>query len=59
MWSVCLCASACPVCPVCVPAPPGVFLPVWVLVGPFPTEAPTETKVALALTRTHTKGSNA
>ncbi len=28
MWSVCLCASACPVCPVCVPAPPGVFLPV-------------------------------
>ena len=26
--SVCLCASACPVCPVCVPAPPGVFLPV-------------------------------
>jgi len=25
---VCLCASACPVCPVCVPAPPGVFLPV-------------------------------
>ena len=28
MLSVCLCASACPVCPVCVPAPPGVFLPV-------------------------------
>jgi hypothetical protein len=28
VWSVCLCASACPVCPVCVPAPPGVFLPV-------------------------------
>ena len=25
---MCLCASACPVCPVCVPAPPGVFLPV-------------------------------
>ncbi len=25
MWSVCLCACA---CPVCVPAPPGVFLPV-------------------------------
>ena len=28
MWSVCLCASACSVCLVCVPAPPGVFLPV-------------------------------
>ena len=28
MWSVCLCASACPACPVRVPAPPGVFLPV-------------------------------
>ena len=28
VWSVCLCASACPVCPVCGPAPPGVFLPV-------------------------------
>jgi hypothetical protein len=36
VWSVCLCAPACPVCvpcvsrvcPVCVPAPPGVFLPV-------------------------------
>ena len=30
-WSVCLCAPACPVsrvCPVCVPAPPGVFTPV-------------------------------
>ena len=27
MWSVCLCASACSVCLVCVPAPPGVFLP--------------------------------
>ncbi len=25
---MCLCASACPVCPACVPAPPGVFLPV-------------------------------
>jgi len=31
VWSVCLCASACPVCPVCVPAPPGVFLPVPVI----------------------------
>ena len=28
LWSVCLCAPACPVYPVCVPAPPGVFLPV-------------------------------
>jgi hypothetical protein len=28
VWSVCLCASACSVCLVCVPAPPGVFLPV-------------------------------
>ena len=25
---VCRCASACPVCPVSVPAPPGVFFPV-------------------------------
>jgi hypothetical protein len=25
VWSVCLCASACPVCPVCVPAPPVSF----------------------------------
>ena len=24
---MCLCASACSVCLVCVPAPPGVFLP--------------------------------
>jgi len=31
VWSVYLCASACPVCPVCVLAPPGVFLPVNIL----------------------------
>ena len=33
MRSVCLCASA---CPVCVPAPPGVFLPVQLCVSRLP-----------------------